>query len=481
MSEPVTGRPTPLGRRRAALGWLLALGGPVLITVALTPLREEPGTSLEALSLLALTVGCALVGGLWPALACAVLSTVLLNYFFTPPLHTFSIASGANVVTLLLFLAVAVAVASVVDRAARRSLQARQARREADTLSRLNQTLLASDQSVTTTLELVRETFSMRSAALLERDPSGAWQVRASSGPNPPVRREQADAEAGAADSLRLVLRGHPLSAQELRVLSAFATHLSVVLEREEIGRREAAARQLEEGDRLRRALLAAVSHDLRTPLAGIKAAASTLQTPGIDWSDEDRAELLEAIEHSADRLDSIVENLLDMTRLQAGAVPLETQDVGLDDVVARAVGGVVDARAVDIDLPPDLPDVTADVGLLDRVIANLVENAARHTAAGTRVRVAASARGDRVLLQVVDHGRGVPDALKERMFQPFQRLDDTPTGVGVGLGLAVAKGLTEAQGGRLRAEDTPGGGLTMVVELPCASAARVPAEREGA
>lgn len=458
-------------------GWLLAAAGPLALTALLVTQRSRSGPSFEALSLLALTVGCALIGGLWPALACAVLSTVLLNYFFTPPLHTLTIADGEHVVTLLLFLAVAVGVASVVDRAARRSILAGEARREADTLSMLNHTLLSSDQSVHTTLQLVCRTFGMDSASLLGQDGPGGWQVRESVGEAAPTRPEEGEAQAEAAGSLRLVLRGHRLSAQDLRVLSAFATHLSVALEREEIARREAAARQAEEADRMRSALLAAVSHDLRTPLAGIKAAVSTLQTPGIRFSEDDRAELLAAIEHSSDRLQSIVTNLLDMSRLQAGIVHLEIQEVGLDDVVFRAVDSVVDPGSVDIDLPVGLPDVRVDVALLDRVIANLVQNAVRHSPTGSRVRVAALAAGDRVALSVIDHGPGVPEPLKKQLFQPFQRLDDAHAGTGVGLGLAVAKGLTEALGGTLRAEDTPGGGLTMVVGLPCASADPVLAE----
>jgi two-component system sensor histidine kinase KdpD len=236
----------------------------------------------------------------------------------------------------------------------------------------------------------------------------------------------------------------------------------------------------VEAGDRLRTALLAAVSHDLRTPLASIKAAVSTLETPGIRLSDTDRRDLLAAIEHSTDSLRSIVDNLLDMSRLQAGALSLDLQDVGLDDVLSRAVGSVVDPAEVDIDVPPGLPDVTVDLGLLDRVVANLVQNAVRHSPAGSRTRLVAAAHGDRVHLRVVDHGPGVPDTLKPKLFEPFQRLDDRHTALGVGLGLAVAKGLTEAQGGVLRAEDTPGGGLTMVVDLPSAPAPAA-AEREGA
>lgn len=469
-----------LGWKRVALGWVMALAGPVALTALLTRPSDRSGPSFEALSLLALTVGCALVGGLWPAVACAVASTLLLNYFFTPPVHTLIIADSLNVLTLLLFLAVAIGVASVVDRAARRSILADEARREADTLSMLNHTLLSSDQSVRTTLGLVCRTFDMESASLLEQDGHGSWQVKEVVGTDAPMRPEDADVEAKAAGSLRLALRGHELSAEDQRVLSAFATHLSVALEREEIARREAAARQAEEGDRMRSALLAAVSHDLRTPLAGIKAAVSTLQTPGIEWSEADRTELLAAIEQSSDRLQSIVNNLLDMSRLQAGIVHLEVKEVGLEDVVFHAVDSVVDPRGVDLDLPAGLPDVRVDAALLDRVIANLVQNAARHSPGDSRVRVAANAHEEHVELCVIDHGPGVPEAMRERMFQPFQRLDDTHTGLGVGLGLAVAKGLTEALGGRLRAEDTPGGGLTMVVELPCAPSGPVLVEPEG-
>jgi two-component system sensor histidine kinase KdpD len=223
----------------------------------------------------------------------------------------------------------------------------------------------------------------------------------------------------------------------------------------------------------LRRSLLAAVSHDLRTPLAGIKAAVSTLHAPGIVLSQADRGALLEAIEESTDRLASIIDNLLDMSRLQAGAVSLDTQQVGLDDVVWRAVAGVAAPASVEIELPEDLPDVVVDVGLLDRAIANLVQNAVRHTRARTKVDISARAVGERVELRITDHGTGVPDPLKAQLFQPFQRLGDTHSTEGVGLGLAVAKGLTEAQGGTLRPEDTPGGGLTMVMDLPCVMPAR--------
>ena len=477
----------PLGRGRLILGWVLALTAPLLLTLALLPLRGSRTPAFEALAFIAVTVICALAGGLWPALTAGLVSSVLLNFFFTPPVHTLGIANLEDLVALLLFLLVAVAVASVVGEAARRAVQADLARRESDTLSLLNQTLLRGDHDLTALLDLVRDTFAMDSASLLARPAStegpSRWKILASSGPNPPGSPEHGDVSAEASTTARLVLRGRPLPAQDIRVLSAFATHLAVVADRERLAAQTAAAQRLEEGNRLRTALLAAVSHDLRTPLAGIKAAVSTLRTPGVTWSRDDEADLLAAIEESADRLGAIIANLLDLTRLQTGAVNLVTQDVGLDDIVARTVRTLPDADRIDVDLAPDLPAVRVDVGLLERVTANLVENALRYSARPARVEVTAEVAGTQVRLRVIDHGPGIAEHDKGRLFQPFQRLGDAPAGEGVGLGLAVAAGLTTAVGGQLSAHETPGGGLTMVVDLPAAPSRHLegpPATRTG-
>jgi two-component system sensor histidine kinase KdpD len=469
----------PLGRGRQITGWALALTAPLLLTLALLPLRGSRTPAFEALAFIALTVVCALVGGLWPALTAGLVSSVLLNFFFTPPVHTLGIANVEDLVALLLFVLVAVAVASVVGEAARRAVQADLARRESDTLSLLNQTLLRGEHDLSALLDLVRDTFTMTSASLLARPagadgPSTSWKVLASSGPDPPRTPEQGDVSAEASATARLVLRGRALPAHDLRVLSAFATHLAVVADRDRLSAQTAAARRLEEGNRLRTALLAAVSHDLRTPLAGIKAAVSTLRTPGVTWSRDDEADLLAAIEESADRLGAIIANLLDLTRLQTGAVQLVTQDVGLDDIVARTVRTLPDADRIDVGVAPDLPAVRVDVGLLERVTANLVENALRYSPRPSRVEVIAEAVGRQLRLRVIDHGPGIEEQDRLRLFQPFQRLGDAPAGEGVGLGLAVAAGLTAAVGGTLTAAETPGGGLTMAVHLPMASSEHV-------
>ena len=454
-----------LGRRRVLLGWLLAVLGPPAVAWAFSaPPGPDGPPSTPALALVALTVLCALVGGRWPAVLAAVVSDVLLNYLFVPPVHTLSVAKGGDVVTLALFVVVAVAVAAVVDRAARRSVQAGRARRDADALAVLNRALLRAGHGVDALLELACEIFGATSAALLRQEPGGPVTVVASYGEPDAGQPEEV---AGVSRGLRLVLRGRVLPEHDRPLLDAFATHLAVVLDRQELADRAAEARRLEEGNALRTALLAAVSHDLRTPLAGIKAAVSTLRTVDVEWTAADREELLSATEESVDRLGSIIANLLDMSRLQTGGVNLVLDDVGVEDVVARAVRGLPDDAALRIELPEDLPEVRVDAGLLERVVANLVDNAVRHTPPDTPVTVGAAATGDRVRLWVADRGPGVPEEARAGLFEPFQRLGDSPAGEGVGLGLAVARGLTEAMGGTLCATETPGGGLTLVVDLP--------------
>jgi two-component system sensor histidine kinase KdpD len=235
-------------------------------------------------------------------------------------------------------------------------------------------------------------------------------------------------------------------------------------LHRDELVRQAREARALAKDNRARTALLAAVSHDLRTPLASIKAASSSLRQPDVVFSDADRADLLETIEESTDRLTVLVANLLDMSRLQSGSVVPRMSAVDIDEAVSAAAAPLVDGERVRISMDDALPPAAADAGLLDRVLANVLENALKHS--GAEVVVHAAATGSRLQVRVVDRGRGVPEGAKDAIFAPFQRYGDTPRGTGVGLGLAVARGLMEAMGGSIAAEDTPGGGLTIVMEL---------------
>ncbi|MFZ4180047.1 DUF4118 domain-containing protein [Streptomyces pseudogriseolus] len=458
-----------LGRTRVTGGWLVGVLGPLLLTWLLNSAVPDVGLANDMLLFLSLTVAAALLGGLLPALASAVVGSLLLNWFFTPPVHTLTIADPQNIVAIVVFVGVAVAVASVVDLAARRTHQAARLRAESEILSFLAGNVLRGETGLEDLLERVRETFGMESAALLERTGENApWTCAGSVGPRPATTPDDADVDVPVGDHMALSLRGRVLPAANRRVLAAFAAQAAVVLDRERLKGEADRAEELAEGNRIRTALLAAVSHDLRTPLAGIKAAVTSLRSDDVEWSEEDEAELLEAIEEGADRLDQLVGNLLDMSRLQTGTVTPVLRETDLDEVVPMALGGVLEDR-VELEIPETLPMVHVDRGLLERAVANVVENAVSHSPPGEKVLVSASALGDRVELRVVDRGPGVPDAAKERIFEPFQRYGDSPRGVGIGLGLAVARGFIEAVRGTVHAEDTPGGGLTMVLGLPMA------------
>ncbi|MFI8459348.1 ATP-binding protein [Kitasatospora sp. NPDC085464] len=468
-------RTTDLGRTRTVAGWLIGLAGPPVLAVVLTAIGGL-GLSTDMLLFLSLTVCAALVGGLLPAVGSALVGSSVLNYYFTPPLHTFTINEPQNIMAVAIFTIVGISVASVVDLAARRTHQAARSQTEAQTLSALAGTVLRGapngDGVLTALMEQVRETFGQESAALLERpDPLGPWVPVATAGPRPPERPEEADVDVPVGDSLALVLRGRVLPGADRRLLGAFAAQAAVVLERRRLAREAASARREAEGNRIRTALLAAVSHDLRTPLAGIKASVSSLRAADVDWDPEDEAELLAGIEAGADRLDHLINNLLDMSRLQTGTVTPLIQETDLDEVVPFALGGVP-PESVRLDVPETLPMIRADGGLLERSLANLVENAVKYSPDGVKVLIKADALEQpglpgRVELRIVDRGPGVPEDAKEKIFAPFQRYGDAPRGAGVGLGLAVARGFVEAMDGSVTAEDTPGGGLTMVVSLP--------------
>ncbi|MEV0374765.1 sensor histidine kinase KdpD [Streptomyces sp. NPDC050636] len=467
-----------LGRPRNIAGWLVGVAGPVLLTLLLTGLWPGLGLANDVLLFLFLTVVAALLGGRMPALASAAVGSLLLNFYFTPPTHTLTVSDPKNIVAIVIFFAVAVSVASVVDLAARRTHQAARLRAESEILSFLAGSVLRGETTLDALLERVRETFGMDTVALLERSSDvDPWTCAGRAGDadhsKPLLRPEDADVDMPVGDHMALALTGRVLPAEDRRVLAAFAAQAAVVLDRQRLVGEAERAQELAEGNRIRTALLAAVSHDLRTPLASIKASVTSLRSDDVAWSEEDEAELLAGIEAGADRLDHLVGNLLDMSRLQTGTVTPLIRDTDLDEVVPMALGGVPEG-SVTLDIPEELPIVAIDPGLLERSVANLVENAVKYSPDGEAVLVKASALGDRVELRIVDRGPGVPDSAKGRIFEPFQRYGDAPRGAGVGLGLAVARGFAESMGGTLAAEDTPGGGMTMVLTLK-AVAGRTP------
>jgi two-component system sensor histidine kinase KdpD len=303
----------------------------------------------------------------------------------------------------------------------------------------------------------------------------GSWSCLASIGADPCLRPEDGDTEVPVGDELALVLRGRVLASEDQRLLAAFAAQVAVAYQQRQLAQANAAAAPLAEADRMRTALLNAVSHDLRTPLASVKAAISSLRSTEVDWTPRDRDELLANADDSVDRLTELVTNLLDLSRLQAGVLSVGLQPVVLDDIVSLALDHSAQDRSalrarITLDLPENLPLILADPGLLERVIANLAENALRYSPAEQPIRVAASTHADTVELRVIDRGPGIADDDKESVFAPFQRRDDHAVNrQGVGLGLAIARGFIEAMHGTISLDDTPGGGLMAVISLPIA------------
>ena len=451
-------------RRRVAGGVAFLVALPAL-TASLLQHRAQLSYATPVLLVLTLVVTVALVGGLRIALPAALAGGLVLNWYFTPPFDTLVVDRPDQLLVLVVYLAVAVAVSAVVDLAARRTSEAARARAEAGALSSLAGSTLAAQQTLPDLLAHVRSVFGMREVALLEREDAG-WVVVASTGAAP-LAPDDVELRVPAGPELALAVRGPKLFAHDQRVLAAFADAAATALEGRRLAARASEAAQIEAADRMRTALLAAVGHDLRTPLAGVKAAVSSLRQRDVSWAPAEREALLETIEESADRLQGLVANLLDASRLQAGAVSTDLRPVGISETLDAVLLGLAPADRVRIHpaVPDGLPDSLADPGLLERVLANLLDNALRHAPAGTMVTVAAGSHHGRITCDVVDHGPGVAEQDRRRVFAPFQRLGDRTPG-GVGLGLAVARGFTEAMHGTLTPRTTPGGGLTMTVTL---------------
>ncbi len=468
-----------LSLRRKIYGFAIAAVALPMLTLILTSARSSLNLISDVLCFLVVVVIVALTGGLFPALLAAVAGSLLINYFLVPPLHTFTIAETNNALALGVFVVVAAAVSSVVDLAARRTRQAARASAESQTLATLAGTVLRGEASIDATLERVREAFAMSSASLLERSDGGvagtasrgpgcAWTIAASAGTGAAARPEDADVDVPVGDEFCLALRGRSLPAEDRRVLGAFAAHAAAAVEQHRLAEAAEAAGPIAEADRMRAALLATVSHDLRTPLAAAKAAVSSLRSSDVTWTPEESGELLASADESIDQLSRLVDNLLDMSRLQAGALSMQTMPTSLEEIVAHALADLgPPARGIKLVASFGLPLALADPALLERVVVNLLTNAIRYSPAGTPPTVTASALGDRVELRVIDRGPGIPAADRDRMFAPFERLEGDANPAGAGLGLALSRGLTEAMRGTLAPEETPGGGLTMTVSLP--------------
>jgi two-component system, OmpR family, sensor histidine kinase KdpD len=429
-----------------------------LVTAAIELLKTHiPVLSLAVLYLLAV-LPIAVFWGLAYGVSVAIAGMLAFNWFFLPPLYTFTLADSRNWFALVVFLVTAVVVSELAARSRRQA-------RESALLARIATSLLEHGSV----------------GAELERIAAEAAQALQAEGAR--IELGAAETRAGAeADS-------HPLAAAERRVgtihlerarrggagarrrlLPALASLLGVAIDRERLAREAFEAEAFRRSDAMKTAILRAVSHDLRSPLMAILTSASALARPDFVVDASDRAELLETVLDEARRLDRLVANLLDLSRLQAGAAEPAREVVSVDDLVVEALDGLgADGSRVDVSLPDEPPVVLVDARQVQRALANLLENALKYSQPPEPVRIRVSASSTEALVRVIDRGPGVSPAESERIFSPFQRGSLAETVRGAGLGLAIAQGFAEANGGRLWVESRQGQGATFVLSLPVA------------
>ena len=493
-----------VGGPRGTLGYVVAVGGTALVTAPLLAVRGEVSRTTVVLSYLLVVTAAAAAGGLGPGITAAALGFLAFDVLFLQPYHHLMVDDPQDYLSLGVYLLVAVIVSLLVATSERRRAQAERRERETRMLFDLSTSLVAHG-SLTDTLQgvvrTVRSLFDLAGCAIVL--PSGdRVQLAGVDGQVPDdldqrfvgVRAAQtsvqvrgpadADLEPGRALTIPMRSGEHVVGAlvvvaggsdssgfgeAERRVLATFANQAALAVEQGQQEEQRNRAVALQETDRLRTALLNSVSHDLRTPLASIKASASSLLDREIRWSDTEREEFLAIINTETDRLTRLVHNLLDMSRIEAGALDPRLVESSVGEVVgpvvrrARAASG----QRVEVDVPEELPPVLVDPVRLDQVLTNLLDNA-RSYAAGGPVQVVVRPVGGTVELRVIDHGPGIPDPERERVFDQFYRLKGggrRPEGTG--MGLAICRGIVEAHDGTLLVETTPGGGATFVLTLP--------------
>jgi len=454
----------------------------------MVPLRDHLSLATPALVLVVPVVAGTVIGGFGSGLVAVVAGFLAYDFFFIPPYGTLDVGSGQEWVALVVYAVVVLLVSVLVDSLRRTRAEAR--RREGDTrriylLSDLLIGDLPLEELLDSLVTTVHEAFEARWAAVLLPE-ADRLRVAATSGdPLTDEEMEHLLPAAGRTERLRdgdtgmvrivltargrpvglLAMAGPPLDPHGQDLLNTYANQAALALERNRLREQAVRAELLEEVDRWRDALMGAVSHDLRTPLASVKSAVTTLRLPGPELSPADRDELLALIEEQSDALERLVTNLLDMTRIQAGALDLRREITPVADVVEGALR-LLGAEHVVVEVPVDLPAVDVDQLLMQQVLANLLDNALRHSPDAEPVRVRAAVAGPVVELVVEDRGPGVPPTERDLVFQMFNRAS---AGGRAGLGLAIAKAFVEAHGQTIRVEDAPGGGARFVVTMPVA------------
>jgi two-component system sensor histidine kinase KdpD len=468
---------------------VVAAVGVAGLTLALLPFRDDLQPLSKGFGFMAVVVAAAAMGGLGAGVVASILGFIAFNFFFIPPYGTFAVGRAENVVVLFVFLALSVLISALLARANDRAAAAEAREAELRTLQDLSSDLVTSlpgRETYTHMLDRLIHLFEFQAASLhFQERLFGEAAEPVTVGADEPIDSHWDPSSTGRApERLPLTVGGRalglivlqgdrpPLDPAESRVLRAFCDQMALILEDERLLRAATQAEVYRQTEEVRRSLLAAVSHDLRSPLAAIKASATDLLDRSATRSPEAEREALLAINDQADRLNALVANLLDMSRIEAGMLRSRTQTVDVAETLATRVDRVSVQHPevhVRVTVAPEAALVKTDPVFLERVVANLLENAMAATAQahGRAVEVEARRTGDETILRVIDHGAGVPSNIRELLFYPFYSLERRGARLGTGLGLAICKGLLTVMGGQIWIEDTPGGGATFAVSLP--------------
>lgn len=516
-------------------GYALGIAGIALVTLVAQPNRDRLSLVTVALSYLVLVLAGTMLGGLGPGILISVVGFLAFNFFFVPPYHTLVVGAAQDIVALVVFLIVAGVTSELVNRLQQREQEASRRAEEFETLSRLSTELIADvtlDTVLATVAERLTHTFGFESAAMLLPDEGGVLRLRlayppAASGvylrdrehaavaahvftagvaagvgsarrthrPHGPERRSNlapwrgrrvlyvpVRAARGPVGVMGVAaMRADDFTADERRLLTTFANQVALAIDRARLIEEATRAAALEEADHLKSALLAAVSHDLRTPLASIKASATSLLQEDVPWDAATRREFLVAIDEETDRLARLVANLLDLTRIQGGALKPDKGWYEIGEVIARVtdrLAPLLAAHPIRVAVAPDLPLIAFDFVEIAQVIANLIENAAKYSESGTDIAVVAAREGDVVRVSVADRGPGISATDLPHVFDTFYRVRRTGragTIHGTGIGLAICKGFVEAHGGTITVASRVGEGSTFTFTLPITPTPEVP------
>ena len=447
---------------RPGAGVLLSVGALAVVTGAIYACKAfVPVLSLGVLYLFAVLPVAALFGRAY-AISVALASAALFNFLFLPPLYTFRLSNGEHWFALAVYLVVGIVVSDLAVRARQRASEAEQQGREEALLAQMATAFLQAENAASEV-----ERFSPAIADVLHAESARIVLGRS---PEPPAGESPLELDAGGRRLGTLYVREGPESSLAIRrrFLPALASLIAVASDRDQLARASVETEALRRSDTIKTAVLQAVSHDLRSPLTAIRVSTESLENPGLSLDEHDRRELLETIRLEAERLERVVGNLLDLSRLQASAAEPNRELWAIEDLVAQALDQLgPGAGRVEVALPADPPVVEVDSVQVERILVNLLDNALKFSRDEESVHVQVTTTRSEVLVRVVDRGAGIPETDLEFIFEPFGRASGTVERSGSGLGLAIARGFAEGNGGRVWAESRQGQGASFVLALP--------------